>query len=230
MKLLPKKTRATTGRDVSTEVRTRRRRPGDQQREQKENTRQKLLEAALAVFGEWSYSKASVEMIADEAGVSRTTFYRHFDGKLPLAIALFGTQEIVILELWDELFALDQPTLEDCCSWLERFLGIVEPDRVLLAVLREMDATEPDAAIEELHYYGAVLQRIWGEHIRENDKRSDRLKAKSLLMLLQLDQFIYTVCVRDWEVNRGAIIQAMAEQIHDFLQFRRAELDLKRRS
>ncbi len=225
MKLVPKKMHTAMGQEVTTDLRTRRRRPGDQQREQNETTRQKLLEAARAVFGEWSYSKASVEMIADEAGVSRTTFYRHFDGKLPLAIALFGTQEIVILELWDDLFDLERPTFEDCCGWLDRFLGIVEPDKVLLAVLREMDATEPDAAIEELHYYGAVLQRIWGEHIREDDSRSDQLTAKSLLLLLQLDQFVYTVCVRDWDLNRRALVEAMAEQIHYFLQFRQKILD-----
>jgi len=201
----------------------RRRRPGDQQREQKENTRQKLLEAARAVFSEWSYSKSSVETIAEAAGVSRTTFYRHFDGKLPIAMALFGSQELVILDLWDDLFNLDEPTQDDCRAWLERFLEIVEPDRVLLAVLREVDATEPAAAMEELHYYGAVIERIWGKRILKDKKRAARLTAKSMLFLLQLDQFIYTVCVRDWNIGRQALIEAMADKLHEFMEFRQVE-------
>ena len=201
-----------------------RRRPGDQQREQKETTRQKLLAAARVVFAEWSYTKTSVDMIADEAGVSRTTFYRHFDGKLAIAMALFGAQEPQIQQLWKELFAIEDPSIPDCVSWITRFLALVEPDRVLLAVLREMDATEPDAGVQELHYYGAVTQMMWGKRLRRGTKKSDALTAKSLLLLLQLDQFIYAICFRNWDLDRQPLITAMAEQIHQFLTFRQSEL------
>src|SRR5437870_4629775 len=51
--------------------------------------RARLLAAAREVFAERGYAQASIEEIVARARVSRTAFYRFFDGKEACLLALF---------------------------------------------------------------------------------------------------------------------------------------------
>jgi AcrR family transcriptional regulator len=51
--------------------------------------RQRLFSAAAAVFARTGYADASAEAIAREAGMSKATFYEHFDNKEDCIVALF---------------------------------------------------------------------------------------------------------------------------------------------
>jgi AcrR family transcriptional regulator len=51
--------------------------------------RARLFTAAAAVFARSGYADASAEAIAREAGMSKATFYEHFDNKEDCIIALF---------------------------------------------------------------------------------------------------------------------------------------------
>jgi AcrR family transcriptional regulator len=57
----------------------------------RQTSRQRLLEAALKLFSRDGYEATSVAAIAQEAGVSRATFYRHFRGKREVLLALLST-------------------------------------------------------------------------------------------------------------------------------------------
>lgn len=58
--------------------------------------RRAITEAARKVFGRDGYTRASVDMIAAEAGVSKRTIYNHFTDKenLFLTVALEGADEV----------------------------------------------------------------------------------------------------------------------------------------
>ena len=51
--------------------------------------RQRLFEAAAAVFARVGYAEASAEAISREAGMSKATFYEHFANKEECILALF---------------------------------------------------------------------------------------------------------------------------------------------
>ena len=53
--------------------------------------RAQLLEVALEVFVEQGYHAASMDVIAERAGVSKPVLYQHFPGKLELYLALLET-------------------------------------------------------------------------------------------------------------------------------------------
>jgi AcrR family transcriptional regulator len=44
-------------------------------------TRQRILDAALLAFGRYGYRQASMEAVAEQAGLSRQALYRHFSTK-----------------------------------------------------------------------------------------------------------------------------------------------------
>jgi AcrR family transcriptional regulator len=58
-------------------------------RQRRQDSRERLLAAGIEKFCDDGYMYVSVEDIARAAGVSRVTFYRHFNGKADLAIELF---------------------------------------------------------------------------------------------------------------------------------------------
>jgi AcrR family transcriptional regulator len=59
--------------------------------------RERLLQAAAAVFAESGYAQASAEAISRAAGMSKATFYEHFANKEEAILALFETAGGVIM-------------------------------------------------------------------------------------------------------------------------------------
>lgn len=53
-----------------------------------EETRSRIFEAAIKLFSNRGYNKASVDDICTEAGVSKGAFYHHFESKQALFLAL----------------------------------------------------------------------------------------------------------------------------------------------
>jgi AcrR family transcriptional regulator len=60
--------------------------------------RAQLLTVALEVFVEQGYHAASMDEIADRAGVSKPVLYQHFPGKLELYVALLESSVDTVLD------------------------------------------------------------------------------------------------------------------------------------
>jgi AcrR family transcriptional regulator len=61
--------------------------PGDWRAEKKAATRARIRSAALELFASVGYEAATVERIADAAGVTHTTFFRYFPTKEDVALS-----------------------------------------------------------------------------------------------------------------------------------------------
>jgi len=68
--------------------------------------RRRLLGAASAVFARMGYADATAEAIAREAGMSKATFYEHFDNKEDCIVALFDVSAGAVLTGMREAAAL----------------------------------------------------------------------------------------------------------------------------
>ena len=67
--------------------------------------RERLFEAAAAVFARSGYAEASAESISREAGMSKATFYEHFANKEECILALFDEGARTVLEAMAEATA-----------------------------------------------------------------------------------------------------------------------------
>lgn len=76
-------------------------------------TQQRILDAALSVFGELGYERANIDRIATAAGCSRVSFYQYFASKEDVFRRL-AVQ--VNLELWASTEALE-PVTPDAHGW-----------------------------------------------------------------------------------------------------------------
>ncbi|HEU4657214.1 MAG TPA: TetR/AcrR family transcriptional regulator [Capillimicrobium sp.] len=76
-----------------------------------EMQRERLLDAAAHVFARHGYAGATAEAISREAGMSKATFYEHFDNKEDAIIALFETSAQALAQRMAEATStvLDSP-------------------------------------------------------------------------------------------------------------------------
>jgi AcrR family transcriptional regulator len=99
------------------------------------NARERLERAALALFAEHGYDATTVADIADRAGLTKSTFFRHFADKREV---LFGGQDM-LAELFSDAIRTAPPsaTTADClAAALEAVAAAFTPDRHDLAPQR----------------------------------------------------------------------------------------------
>ncbi len=121
-----------------------------------ETRRKLILEAMVRVVGRKGYKATAVADVIEEAGVSRTTFYKHFEDKHECFLAAY---DVMVERVLDEVIAscdAEQP-------WLERM-------RVGLTTIVERFALDPElarTAIVEVAAAGAdARQRHWNAIVR----------------------------------------------------------------
>lgn len=87
------------------------------------HTRERLLEAAGELFAERGVNGASVDQIAERAGYGRGAFYRNFEAKADLVVALLGERarreraEVRGLS-WERVRAWNRSRARNITEWL----------------------------------------------------------------------------------------------------------------
>jgi AcrR family transcriptional regulator len=99
------------------------------------DARGRLERAALALFAEHGYDATTVAEIADRAGLTKSTFFRHFADKREV---LFGGQEFLTALLTDAIRATPPATTSSDClaAALAAAAAAFTPDRHDLAPIR----------------------------------------------------------------------------------------------
>ncbi len=114
------------------------------QRQRKQDSRARLLNAAVELFGQDGYPAVSVEDIASAAGVSRMTFYRNFRGKADLAGTLFSQN---VAQSGPNLLGIgtrDWTNRNVVTKWLTELFAADHANRKLLRLFIQASAIEPE--------------------------------------------------------------------------------------
>jgi AcrR family transcriptional regulator len=155
---------------MSTETSSPRRRYEKRARATKEQeTRQRILEAALALHGTLGPARTTISAIAERAGVRRATVYRHFPDERSLFLGCSGLSRErnppPDPALWATI-ADPAERLEAALDPIYRWYARIEP--LLTAVLRDADAMPIIAELQatgRLAYLATVedgLAAGWG--------------------------------------------------------------------
>jgi len=130
-------------------------------------SRARIHAAALRVFARHGYDAASLQMIADEVGLHKSTLFHHYRGKLEIAAEAFeAAMERVagrIRPLGDE----DSPRLETllgvCDALVDHFAA--EPDAARMTVWMMTAPRDSDLNLhigrEDRHPVVAILTTLW---------------------------------------------------------------------
>ncbi|ORB28047.1 TetR/AcrR family transcriptional regulator [Mycolicibacterium parafortuitum] len=107
--------------------------------------KQRLFKALVAVMGTKGFNNTSVDDMIKHAGVSRATFYQHFDSKLDCFMAGFADMQRHAMTAIQAVPATGTP-MERFGVMLHRYLGFMALDpRVARLYLLEVYAAGPEA-------------------------------------------------------------------------------------
>ncbi|MGH3360150.1 MAG: TetR/AcrR family transcriptional regulator [Nocardioidaceae bacterium] len=107
--------------------------------------RAQLLGAALDVFVERGYHAASMDDIADEAGVSKPVLYQHFPSKLELYLALLDSSVDTIVAAVDEALAATEDNRARVHATIDVLYSYVSKSEAAFRLVFESDLTsDPD--------------------------------------------------------------------------------------
>lgn len=167
-------------------IKTRRQYRSSRRQEQALETRRRILAAALKLFSEYGYAGATIEAIAQEAGVAPLTVYAAFGNKRSILAALVGVsvggddQPIPLLQRPGPQTVLQEkdPSRQiyrfaaDITDILERVTPIFEIMR--MAAKTEAEIAEMLAGLlqQRLHNLGIFVQ-----YLSANAELRDRLDA-----------------------------------------------------
>jgi AcrR family transcriptional regulator len=135
--------------------------------------RRRLYAAAGAIFARVGYADATAEAIAREAGMSKATFYEHFDNKEDCIISLFDTAIEVILGAMRAAGdrELDSPPAVRVRVTAQAFLGALEqfPDEAQ-TLLVEIVGAGPRAMARRDRALDSVAQYIDELNRRDHER------------------------------------------------------------
>lgn len=126
-------------------------------REQARRTRQQILDAAVQLFARNGYDATSLQMIADQLGLTKAAVYYHFRAKADMLVEL---SDPAIMALNEALDRVEAGRRADRITLLIN--GIID---VLLAQREVITVLAGDPALRGKKYrnaerYGAVVERI----------------------------------------------------------------------
>ncbi len=197
--------------------------PVSWQSKKREQSREQILEAALAAFSDKSYGATTIEEIVERAKVSRATFYNHFPSKLAIVVTLSQERVSPIADrAYARLAALKDPTARQLAVWVREFVTIFEENRAIIETLAEVWIVEPEyhAIMVNKHELniktlGASIPAfaIASSGLKKNEYA--RIKAHFLLRLLE--DFCNGVTIHGWDIDKDVGIRVIADDLHRFI-------------
>jgi len=103
--------------------------------------RAQLLQVALDVFVESGYHAASMDEIAERAGVSKPVLYQHFPGKLDLYLALLETSVDTVVDGVRTALASTHANQRRVRATMELWFDYVADSRAAFKLVFESDLT-----------------------------------------------------------------------------------------
>ena len=134
--------------------------PADFPAQRKPGSRERLLAAAADAFCRAGYFAVSVEDIVKQAGVSRMTFYRHFNGKAALALDLFRHNVELGLPRFVSIAEADFGDRATVERWIGSLFDADRRSGQLLRVFIQANAGEPDFTDSAQELIGNLIAEL----------------------------------------------------------------------
>ena len=175
--------------------------------EQQEETRRRIVEAAVELHSSLGPARTTISMVAERAGVQRHTLYAHFPDERSLTMACSGLVEerdpVPDATAWQGIVDRRERLtagLRAVYDWYERNASLVA------CVLRDSEYHPLIQEITELRY--APPMAAWHKVL------GAKLSAKQRAVLrLALSYYTWRTLVRDAGLTQGAAVAAMVEAV-----------------
>ena len=178
-------------------------------KQQKNYTRQRLLQVSRELFASQGTAATGIDEIARAAGTSRATVYTHFAGK----------QEIIrelLTEMWERChhLCLGFDALPDCSkphvrAWLQQVFAswdsYAEDTKTLL---REMQS---DSDADWQRHFEAQAEALVQTRAKWPHFSTDEAQRRAFLLLVQLHRTLSSWYYGGWSTDRDALLHTLTD-------------------
>ena len=181
----------------------------------REQRRQQVLAAALDVFSSVGYHAASMDDIAERAGVSKPVLYQHFPGKLDLYLALLDAGLEDLLASGRAALGGTSDNAQRVQAMVEAYFSFVEEPGGVFRLVFESDIGNEPAVRQRVDAADQALAQLSARVIAEDTGLSEEqalLLASGMLGLVQ-------VAARRW-LREGGMPRADAAELVTSLAWR----------
>jgi AcrR family transcriptional regulator len=148
--------------------------------ERQQQTRQRIVEAAVELHTELGPAATSIKAVAERAGVQRHTVYSHFPTELDLAMACSGLHFEREPPPDPDLIAAIEDGEERLKAGLEALYAYYGRNEALLThVFRDLEVHETTRIVAQRRFgpFGARLHQVLADGVRVRGRRRARREA-----------------------------------------------------
>ena len=193
------------------------------QESRRQKSREAILDAATQIFFEKPFLVATTDDIIKKAGVSRATFYTHFETKMALAWDVFETASDEWLVLFDKLPDIDYGNPDAIVAWLEKLIDVMNAHGYISTIFRQLDIIEDEAQrrTDDLREQliarlGQRLEAFAGTNTPDTMSRRKKVRAHNLLQ--EIDHLCARFAPLRTATDADIHIRVTAEDISRFLK------------
>jgi len=188
----------------------------------KENNLGNLRESAERLLRERGYVAVSVDDIARGAGVTRRTFYKHFDGKLEIAMDIFVRQMEKSKRIWGSIAETDFHDPDEVLAWIHRLIDYYNGNPITRMML-EIGVFEPQST-ERLQSVAPIIMAELGKAIPAftfaGAPGEEQRWAEGWMLVMEIMNHTYMLAAGFSLVEPGLVAQLLARKFHAFVEAR----------
>ncbi len=178
----------------------------------KEETRKKLLKAALKLFSENGYEGTTTKSIAEKSGVNELTLFRHFESKKNLFLACIN-EELDIEEELKEIHIEPSDDLKSDLTKIGMEIGqkVIENSELMKIMLMETKRTQ------RITHVPGTAQELLKKYLR-------KAKKKGLIKDIDIDiasitffSFFFRILVTNAFLGKDHMMDFNEENVRKFV-------------
>lgn len=191
--------------------------------EQRQLVRRKVRDAAREVFMKGNYVDASIDLIAKTAGISRATFYLHYNGKLAVLHELIDDDVERLKQMYQRLAEIPKPREEDVMRWLERMAQAQARERHVVIFWQLAVGLHPELAHrffamrdECIDTLAETFEAFRWRELAAPEGEQRRIRAH--LLIIELSMLLYHLATGAWLPNRHESLRVVAQDLLSFIR------------
>ena len=190
------------------------------------NTKEKILAAALKLFNEFGYSNVTIRMIASDLGISSGNLNYHFSNRIEILEALYFQMELVIDTRMDE--AITRPyDIKTLYEGMLASMAIMYKYRFIWAdlyFLQKESKRIKDSLKTSIKKEMETWQIIIGKLVTDQFLVDDILSEPNRLFVNRIVDFannwIFTTALHDYQLDAKELVEQQARYLlHGFYPY-----------
>lgn len=175
--------------------------------EQKQQTRERLISAAIDIFRKVGFQAATVNMIVTAAKTSRPTFYANFKDKAEICFTIAGRIISTVEKIFNQLDDIDNPTQKQVVAWMLDVEELMKSQTTLVDAASSLVIGDHDAALLYLQKMRDHALRCMPRHLACMNREEQNLFLSKFLMLRMMQEKLFLLTL-----VRGAQFPMVTQQ------------------